>query len=168
MVLLERMHTPHQDPAEQNAVMRLFYRDWRPTRLGRLVNRLQGLWSSLGLPPKLVATLEVRGRKSGQVRSNPIVIVDMNGARYLVSMLGPDSDWVKNVEAAHGEAVLRQGLREHVQLTAVPVDTRAPILREYVRVATSGRTHFPVAVGAPESEFAAIAARYPVYRMEPA
>jgi hypothetical protein len=41
------------------------------------------------------------------------------------------------------------------------------MLREYVRVPTSGRHHFPVAVGAPLSEFEAIALRYPVYRIDP-
>jgi len=37
-----------------------------------------------------------------------------------------------------------------------------------VQVATSGRHHLPVAVGAALSEFQAIAERYPVYRIEPA
>jgi hypothetical protein len=49
----------------------------------------------------------------------------------------------------------------------VPPAERAPILREYVRVATSGRHHFPVAVSAPLSEFQNIAERYPVYRIDP-
>jgi hypothetical protein len=82
-------------------------------------------------------------------------------------MLGPRSDWVQNVEAAHGDAVLRQGRRNRVRLVPVPPEQRAPVLREYVRLATSGRQHFPLPVGAPLSEFAAIAARYPVYRMDP-
>ncbi len=45
-------------------------------------------------------------------------------------------------------------------------DERAPILQEYVRVASSGRKHFSLPVGVPLSEFAAIAAQYPVYRIE--
>jgi hypothetical protein len=28
------------DPAERSALMRLFYRNWHPTRLGHWVNRL--------------------------------------------------------------------------------------------------------------------------------
>jgi deazaflavin-dependent oxidoreductase (nitroreductase family) len=147
--------------------MRLFYRDWRPTRLGRWVNRLQGWWSARGLPPRMMAALEVRGRTSGRTRINPVVITTVAGTRYLVSMLGPRSDWVKNVEAAGGAAVLRQGRRRRVRLVSVPVEQRAPILREYVRIASSGRQHFPVAVGAPLAAFAAIAERYPVYRVEP-
>jgi deazaflavin-dependent oxidoreductase (nitroreductase family) len=159
-------HPSHSDPAKQSALMRLFYRDWRPTRLGRRVNRLQGWLSGLGLPPRFQAVLEVHGRKSGRRRSNPVVIATVEGKRYLVSMLGPGSDWVKNVEAAHGDAVIRHGRRRPVHLVAVPPEQRAPILREYVRIASSGRQHFPLPVGAPLSDFETIAARYPVYRID--
>jgi deazaflavin-dependent oxidoreductase (nitroreductase family) len=160
-------HPRHSDPAEQSALMRLIYRDWRPTRVGRRVNRFSGWWSGLGLPPRFQAVLEVRGRKSGRRRSNPVVIATLEGKRYLVSMLGPGSDWVKNVEAAQGDAVIRQGRRRPVHLVAVPPEERAPILREYVRIASSGRQHFPLPVGAPRSDFEAIAGRYPVYRIDP-
>jgi len=124
-------------------------------------------WSGTGLPPRFQQTLEVRGRASGARRTNPVVIASVDGERYLVSMLGPQSEWVKNVDAADGDAVLRHGRREPVHLAHVPPDERAPVLREYVRVATSGRTHFPLPVGAPLEDFAAIADRYPVYRIEP-
>lgn len=156
------------DPAEQSAVMRLFYRNWRPTRLGRLVNRLWGWWSGMGLPPKRQAVLETRGRVSGRTRSTAIVIATLDGQRYLVSMLGPASEWVRNVEAAKGEAIIRQGRRRRVHLVPVPPEERAPVLREYVRIAPGGRRHFPLPVGAPLSEFEAIAGRYPVFRIDPA
>jgi len=156
------------DPAERGALMRLFYRNWRPTRLGRWVNRFACWWSGIGLPPRFQAALEVPGRRSGRRRSNPVVIATVEGKRYLVSMLGPESDWVKNVEAAHGDAVIRQGRRRRVHLVAVPPEQRAPILREYVRIASSGRQHFPLPVGALLSDFEAIAGHYPVYRIEPA
>ena len=146
--------------------MRLFYRGWRPTRLGRWANRVSGWWSGLGLPPKFMAVLEIPGRKSGRRRSNPVVIATVDGRRYLVSMLGPGSEWVKNVEASRGDAVIRQGRRRPVHLVAVPPEQRAPVLQEYVRIATSGRQHFPVPVGAPLADFEAIAERYPVYRID--
>jgi len=38
------MATTFRDPAERSGYLRLFYRDWRPTRLGRLVN---GVWAWL-------------------------------------------------------------------------------------------------------------------------
>jgi deazaflavin-dependent oxidoreductase (nitroreductase family) len=157
----------HSDPAERSALMRLFYRNWRPTRLGRWVNRFMCWWSALGLPPRFQAVLEVQGRTSGRIRSNPVGIATVEGKHYLVSMLGPESDWVKNVEAAHGDAAIRQGRRRRVHLVAVPPEQRAPILREYVRIAPSGRQHFPLSVGAPLSDFEAIAQHYPVYRIDP-
>ena len=107
----------HFDPAE-STFLRLLYRHWRPTRLGRWVNRFTCWWSGLGLPPKCQAVLQVDGRISGRRRSNPVVIATVEGERYLVSMLGPESDWVKNVEAAHGNAVIRQRHQCRVHLVA--------------------------------------------------
>jgi deazaflavin-dependent oxidoreductase (nitroreductase family) len=153
------------DPAEATH-LRWFYRDWRPTRFGRLVNRASGWALGLGLVP-IAAALEVRGRVSGARRVTPVVIARVGGERYLVSMLGEGSDWVKNVDASHGDAVLRRGRRRAVRLVRVPTPERAPVLREYVKTATSGRQHFPVRVDAPLSEFEAIAEHYPVFRIEP-
>ena len=160
-------NSTHSDPAERSPLLRLCYRDWRPTRIGRWVNRFASWWTDLGLSSREMAVLEVRGRASGRPRSTPVVIATVDGKRYLVSMLGPGSDWVKNLEAARGDAVLRQGRGRPVHLVGVPPAEKAPILREYVRVATSGRQHFPVAVGAPLAEFQTIAERYPVYRIDP-
>jgi deazaflavin-dependent oxidoreductase (nitroreductase family) len=115
-----------------------------------------------------MAVLEVRGRASGRTRATAVVIATVEGKRYLVSMSGARSDWVKNVDAARGDAVIRHGRRTRVHLVLVPPVQRAPMLREYVRIAPSGRQHFPVSVGAPLSDFEAISARYRVYRIDPA
>jgi deazaflavin-dependent oxidoreductase (nitroreductase family) len=159
------MSTPERDPAERG-FMRFFYNDWRPTRLGRIANRIMGWWSATGLPPSLQQTIEVRGRKSGKWRSSPIVVATVEGKRYLVSMLGPQSEWVRNIIAADGEAVLRHGRRERVRLVPIPPEERAPVLHEYVRIARSGRRHFPLGTEAAPSDFAAIAGRYPVFRID--
>jgi deazaflavin-dependent oxidoreductase (nitroreductase family) len=135
--------------------------------MGRWVNRLASWLTALGLSGRAMAVLEVRGRASGRRRSIPVVVAAVEDQRYLVSMLGSGSNWVKNVEAAHGDAVLRQGRRRRVHLVGIPSSERPPILAEYVRVATSGRNHLPVVVGAPRSQFEAIAERYPVFRIDP-
>ncbi len=100
-------------------------------------------------------------------RTRGLFSISVDGKAYLVSMLGPEADWVKNVDAAHGDATIRQGRRRHVHLVPVPPEGRPSIIREYVRIAPSGRRHFPVPVGAPLSDFATIAAEYPVYRIDP-
>ena len=33
-------NSTHSDPAERSPLLRLYYRDWRPTRIGGWVNRL--------------------------------------------------------------------------------------------------------------------------------
>src|SRR5215472_10857277 len=156
------------DPSENSALFRLFYRAWRPTRLGRCVNRIAGWLSAIGLLPASQVAVEVRGRKSGRTRVNPAVIATVEGRQYLVAILGPESKWVKNVEAAGGYVTIRRGRRRQVHLDLVPADQRAPVLQEYVRVAESGRLHFPVRASDPLRKFAAIAERYPVYRVDPA
>jgi hypothetical protein len=62
---------------------------------------------SSGVAPDYLATLEVTGRKSGRTISLPVVVTILEGQRYLVSMLGNDAQWVQNVRAAAGRAVLR-------------------------------------------------------------
>lgn len=161
-------HDLASDPAERSVVMRLFYRGWRPTRLGRWVNQVQCLRSGLGLTPAFRVALEVRGRKTGRTRAKAVVIATLGGNQYLVSMLGPESEWVKNVEAAHGEASIRHGRRCKVHLALMPPEQRAAVIREYLRIAESGRRHFPLGPNAPLSQFESIADRYPVYRIDPA
>ncbi|HUL73799.1 MAG TPA: hypothetical protein VLT86_11895 [Vicinamibacterales bacterium] len=107
----------------------------------------------------------MRDRVSGRLRADAVVVPTVAGERYVVSMFGTISDWVKNLEASHGDAMICHGACQRVRLVPVPSSERAPILQEYVRAASSGRKHFPLAVGAPRAEFEAIAGQYPVYRI---
>jgi hypothetical protein len=89
----------------------------------------------------------------------------VDGERYLVSMLGPDVDWVRNVAAAQGRAVLRHGRSEAVQLEELEIGERAPVLKAYLQRAPGARPHVPVDKDAPLVEFEAIAPRIPVFRV---
>jgi len=93
------------------------------------------------------------------------VLAIVDGQRYLVSMLGEGVQWVRNVRAAGGKAVLRSGGREEVQLDEVPSDQRAPILKAYLQRAPGARPHVPVSRDAPLEEFERIAAAFPVFRV---
>ncbi len=147
--------------------VRWMYKGGRPNRWARLQNRLSALAFSAGLLPARAGTLEVRGRRSGNPVSLPVVIADYDGERYLVSMLGPGANWVRNLEADGGRAELRHGRREAVQLVEVEPALRAPILRRYLALAPGARPHIPVDRRAPLQAFARVAPGYPVYRIEP-
>jgi deazaflavin-dependent oxidoreductase (nitroreductase family) len=112
-----------------------------------------------------VATLEVKGRRSGRAISFPVVIADREGSEYLVSMLGEQANWVKNVRAAGGAAVLRRGRREDVTLEEVDVANRAPIIRRYAAVAPGGRPHLGLRRDASLQECEALASGTPVFRI---
>jgi hypothetical protein len=89
----------------------------------------------------------------------------VDGQRYLVSMLGDNVQWVRNVRAAGGRAVLRRGGRQEIHLEEVPVDQRAPILRAYLQRAPGARPHVPVGKDAALSEFQKVATAFPVFRL---
>jgi hypothetical protein len=97
--------------------------------------------------------------------SLPLVIAIVDGQRYLVSMLGDNVQWVHNVRAAGGKAVLRHGRREEIHLEEVPAGQRAPILRAYLQRAPGARPHVPVDKNAALSEFEKIAGAIPVFRV---
>ncbi len=137
---------------------RWLYRGQRPNWIARAV-------ASAGAASNDLVTLEVTGRKSGRTISLPLVMAVVDGQRYLVSMLGDSVNWVHNVRAAGGRAVLCSGGREEVQLEEVPADQRAPILRAYLQRAPGARPHVPVNKDATLAEFEKVAEAFPVFRL---
>lgn len=131
----------------------------------RLQNRASAIAFAAGIWPKRVAALEVRGRRSGRVISFPVVIADYEGERYLVAMLGENTNWVRNVRAAGGRAVLRHGRREELRLEEVAAERRPAILRRYLALAPGARAHIPVDRRAPLEEFERMAPRIPVFHV---
>jgi len=145
---------------------RLAYRHGRPTRFGRALNDAWAAAFSSGFAPGHVLSLEVPGRRSGRMHRTALVAVFYQGHRYLVSMLGEQAAWVRNVRAAGGEAVVHHGARLPVRLVDVPAEERAPVIKAYLRVAPGARRHIPVPYAAPVDALKPVAARYPVFRIE--
>jgi deazaflavin-dependent oxidoreductase (nitroreductase family) len=148
------------------AFKRWLYRGGRPNDLAKIINKGWAKIHSLGVLPDSMVTLEVLGRKSGKTVSFPLAMTSVNGERYLVAMLGEQTNWVKNIKAAGGNAVLRHGKREQVHLVEVEVSQRAPVLKAYLQLAPGARPHFTVNKDAPISEFEMIAPKHPVFRVE--
>jgi deazaflavin-dependent oxidoreductase (nitroreductase family) len=76
------------------------------------------------------ATLIVRRRKSGTPQSVPVIPVEHDGARYVVSTRG-ESDWVKNLRAAGGGEIRRKGEAQTYRVVELPVEERAPVIAAY-------------------------------------
>jgi len=119
-----------------------------------------------GIGPNPAATLEVRGHKSGRTISFPVVVTDYQGERFLVAMLGQKTNWVRNLRAGDGRAVLQRKLREDVSLVEALSDRRPAILRRYLELAPGARPFFPIDRRAPLSDFELIVDQYPVFRVD--
>ncbi len=139
-------------------------------RADPLARRLSLLWAavfSVGLLPRRWVALEVLGRRSGQIRRFPVGMADVGREWYLVSMLGENCNWVRNVRAADGRAVIHRRRRVPCRLIEVPIEERAPVLRRYLIKVPGGRPHIPVDRDASPAELRAIAARYPIFHVVP-
>jgi len=145
---------------------RALYPGGRPTQEAKAIHR-RFVDGPLPRVLPIASVLEVRGRRSGRAIRIPLVIVRYRRSWYLVSMFGERSNWVSNVRASDGEAVLTHGRRRPVRLVEVPVADRAPVIRRYLLFAAGARPHMHVRWREPLSAFEAVAGIYPVFRVEP-
>ena len=146
---------------------RWLYRGGHPGRVASVINRCTAAVYALGIAPNYLVTLDVVGRRSGRVLSLPMVMAVVGGERYLVSMLGEEVSWVRNMRGAGGNVTLRHGRREDVRLEEVTADRRAPILKAYLKRAPGARPHIPIHKDAPLSEFEQVSSQFPVFRVVP-
>lgn len=146
-----------------------------PARWYQLLNNRLGVaLAALGLTPRGVVALEVRGRRSGRVRRVPVVRTRCDGHDHLVALAG-ESQWVRNVRAADGHAVLRRGRGRRVLLTELPVTERAPVLAAYLQQGRErggdrtaddqARSYFGLDPDPTLDELQGIAGHYPVFRV---
>jgi deazaflavin-dependent oxidoreductase (nitroreductase family) len=110
--------------------------------------------------------LEVRGRRSGAIRTTPVNVLTFEGERYLVAPRGT-TEWVRNARVA-GECGLRVGRRvEHVALLELDDDAKPAVLRSYLRRWKWEVGQFFDGVGpeATDADLRAVAGGYPVFRL---
>ena len=113
--------------------------------------------------------LYVRGRTSGEWRSNPVNPLTHDGSRYLVAPRG-QTQWVRNLRAAGG-GELRVGRKvERFTATELADGQKPEVLRAYLK-----RWKFEVGVffqgvdaKAPDAKLLEIAPGYPVFLIESA
>ena len=94
-------------------------------------NRFVGVLHKLGLSLQGSQTLSVRGRKSGEMRSNPVNPFELNGHTYLLSPRGT-TQWVRNMRVAK-EGELHSGRKvRHFTAVEVPDEDKLPLMRLYM------------------------------------
>jgi len=109
--------------------------------------------------------LEVRGRKSGEVRRTPVNLLKYQGREYLVAPRG-DTQWARNVRADGGKLVLVLGRRREARVaTELSDDEKAPVLRAYLRKwkMEVGVFFDGVSAGSSDDDLRRIAPSHPVF-----
>jgi deazaflavin-dependent oxidoreductase (nitroreductase family) len=122
-----------------------------------------------GVPIGSQVVLTVVGRRSGRPRSLPVSIVEVDGARYVVS--GEGTAWVANARAAGQGTIERGRRRDRVRLTEIAAAERPAVLRAFWHQVPHGRPFiarlFGLAPDATADDFASAGPRCPVFRLEP-
>lgn len=160
-------------PGPQSYSSRVPYRP--PARWYAWLNHhLGAVLARLGLLPSGVVSLEVTGRRSGATRRTLVVLTDHQDSTYLVALAG-DSQWVRNVRAAGGRAVLRRRAAHPVLLEELDVEHRAPIILAYLAQAErrggqrsrarQAETYFGLEPQPTIADVEGIASYYPVFRV---
>ena len=113
--------------------------------------------------------LYVRGRKSGEWRSNPVNVLTLDDSRYLVAPRG-HTQWVRNLRAAGG-GELRVGRKvERFTATELADEQKPDVLRAYLKrwKLEVGVFFDGVDANAPDAKLLEIAPGYPVFLIKSA
>lgn len=100
--------------------------------LVRYSNPLTRRLLRIGVPMGPNLLLTVRGRVTGQPRTAPVAVVEVDGRRWIVGAYG-EVQWVRNLRAA-GEADIEvRGRREHVMAVALDRDEATAFFRDVLQ-----------------------------------
>lgn len=130
----------------------------------RAGNAIVSVLVRAGIGP--IYLLSTHGRRSGRLRTIPVVPVEHAGKRWLVAPYGAVS-WVYNVRAA-GRVRLQRGRHSaEYAVREVGAEEAAPVLKRYVGIATKTRACFQAGENSPVEEFLAEAEGHPVFELIP-
>ncbi len=137
----------------------------KETPVERIFNRCFGFLVKFGVGAKYNYLLETRGRKTGNVYTTPVNLLEMNGRRYLVSARG-ETAWARNARAAGSISLMKGSQRMNLKVREVAVEERPPMLKEFLdRYSAQVQRFFPVPKGSPVEAFREMAPRAPVFEL---
>jgi deazaflavin-dependent oxidoreductase (nitroreductase family) len=122
---------------------------------------------ALGISVAGSRVLEVKGRKSGEWRSTPVNLLEVDGERYLVAPRG-HTQWVRNIRVAGGGRLRLGRKTEEFRATEVQLDRAVPVLRAYLEKWKWEVGAFFDGVGpdSTDAELLAIASDHPVFHID--
>jgi len=117
----------------------------------KFANRLVSLFG-------FASVLAVRGRTSGEWRTVPVNVLELEGTRYLVAPRG-ETQWVRNLRAVGEGELRRRGKAERFRAVEVPDQDKPRLIEAYLaRWGAQSRSYFKTL---PDP------ADHPVFRVEP-
>ena len=127
-------------------------------------NRMVAGLHKVGLGVQGSQTLAVRGRKSGEMRTNPVNPFEIDGRTYLLSPRGT-TQWVRNLRAAGGQGELRSGRKvRHFHADEVADSDKLPLLRLYMdKWSWEVKGFMGIEADAPDEELRRIAPDHPAF-----
>jgi deazaflavin-dependent oxidoreductase (nitroreductase family) len=128
-------------------------------------NRVVAGLHRLGLGVQGSQTLAVRGRKSGEIRTNPVNPFELDGESYLLAPRGT-TQWVRNLRVAE-EGELRSGRKvRRFRAEEVPDSEKLPLLRLYIeKWAWEVKGFLGIDADASDEELRRIAPDHPAFRL---
>jgi len=139
-------------------------------RLGNILTKTMLRAGIKVVGPNKVPTylLTVRGRKSGQPRTTPIVVIEQDRKRYLLAPFGV-VDWVRNLRAA-GEATLTRGRRaEALRAIELPSGEASLVLQRGLAdgsIPSFLVKYFEITTESSPEELEEAAGRHPVFLLQ--
>ena len=130
-------------------------------------NRVVAGLTRMGISVAGSRVLEVRGRKTGEPRRVPVNLLTHGSDRYLVAPRG-NTQWVRNMRAQGGGALLLGRRREPFTAVEIPDGEKVSILRAYLERWKWEVGAFFAGVGPDSSdeELLRIAPDHPIFRIE--
>jgi deazaflavin-dependent oxidoreductase (nitroreductase family) len=110
--------------------------------------------------------LTTRGRRTGRTRRNPVIVVELDGRRWLVAPYGVVS-WVHNARASGRVSVSRRGHTRNYTIREAPAEQAGPVLKRYIAIASATRRYFQADRNDPVESFVAEAEHHPVFELVP-
>jgi deazaflavin-dependent oxidoreductase (nitroreductase family) len=137
--------------------------------LNPLIRRLLGA----GMPMGPNTLLTVRGRRTGQLRTFPVGVFEVDGRRFVMGSFG-ETNWIRNLRAS-GEATIRAaGVDQPVQAIELSPEDAAPVLRRTLArflarrlMAPMLRSWYGVDANSTDADFLARAREHPMFELIP-